>query len=236
MTITNFDQADAQLTGRCKNRRKVDNNTYLERRDNGDIAVKLHNTDVVTYKPNGDVVLNSGGWRTYTTKDRINKFAPIRWLSQERGVWYVMNWEGVEVGYDDGMVVHPDGTYSGAVNSEDVRANLSEAEKIKRQIRNFVNSITPEQIVAALEDTGGDCLICKANAGGCEASHVEEQYFHGTLLYRAVKARGYRDTDFIMSMIYRQAQQGVVDRSFVKDTLARFLRKQMLQPMGLATV
>ena len=41
MDPKNFDQADALLTGRCKNRRKIANNTYLERRDNGDIAATV---------------------------------------------------------------------------------------------------------------------------------------------------------------------------------------------------
>ena len=41
---------------------------------NGWIAVKYHDTDVVSYQPNSRVVvLNSGGWLTPTTKRRMNE-------------------------------------------------------------------------------------------------------------------------------------------------------------------
>ena len=54
--------------------RKVANNTWLERRGHGYIALRLHATNVAEFFDDGSVVLNSGGWRTMTTKDRINRF------------------------------------------------------------------------------------------------------------------------------------------------------------------
>ena len=235
MIPTNFDQADVLLTGRCKDSRKVGNNTYLQRRDNGDIAVKLHNTDVVTYKPNGDCVLNSGGWRTPTTKERINLYAPIRWLSQVDGVWWVTTWDGGKFAYDDGMVIKADGSVKGSMSEIDIDNNQKEAEKIRRQIRKFVNSITPEQVVQAWENTDGDCWLCKFGTGGCEADHLDEGYFHATLVHRAVMDCNFLHPDYIMQMIYSQAQRGIVDKHFLKDTLARYLRKQLLSPLGLVT-
>ena len=69
----NYATASAKLTGRCRERRKMENNTYLVRRIDGGIAVRLHNTDVLLFRPNGSIVLNSGRWRTTTTKDRMNR-------------------------------------------------------------------------------------------------------------------------------------------------------------------
>jgi hypothetical protein len=40
------------------------------------VGVKYHNTVVVAYLPNGNVVLNSGGWRTITTAKRFRDYAP----------------------------------------------------------------------------------------------------------------------------------------------------------------
>jgi len=37
-------------------------------------AIRLHETDVVRKYFNGDIVLNSGGWDTRTTRDRINGY------------------------------------------------------------------------------------------------------------------------------------------------------------------
>lgn len=66
-------------------RRKIANNTYLERLVDNSIAVRLHATDVVVIFPDDVVVLNSGGWRTKTTKDRLNRFAgPFTVVSERR--------------------------------------------------------------------------------------------------------------------------------------------------------
>ena len=80
--------------------RKLANNTYLhavtgapDREGNsygkpGDYVVRYHGTDVVTIHADGTFTLNSGGWYTYTTKDRISRFSPAR-IWSERGVWLV---------------------------------------------------------------------------------------------------------------------------------------------------
>lgn len=34
-----------------------------------DIIIRLHNTDVIRYKPNGDVIINNGGWPSPSTHD-----------------------------------------------------------------------------------------------------------------------------------------------------------------------
>lgn len=51
------------------------------------IGITYHYTDVVTYRP-GSVQLNSGGWMTYTTKDRINSFLPSGQWDATRGQWF----------------------------------------------------------------------------------------------------------------------------------------------------
>lgn len=39
-------------------------------------VVRLHQTDVVTYLPHGDIEVATGGWRTVTTKRRIEDYTP----------------------------------------------------------------------------------------------------------------------------------------------------------------
>lgn len=85
-TIKSYVEA-AQFLGN-KSRKKLENNTYLERRDPETIAVKLHNTDVVTYTP-GAVELKTGGWQTVTTKDRLNTYGPLS-VYQRKGEWYIV--------------------------------------------------------------------------------------------------------------------------------------------------
>ena len=43
---------------------------HIGKRRGENIALKLHNTDIVTLYPTGDMSLNTGGWYTVTTKER----------------------------------------------------------------------------------------------------------------------------------------------------------------------
>ncbi len=74
---------------------KIDRNTYVERcdemyKDTGcAIVIRLHKTNVLTFLKNGRIDVNTGGWMTVTTKERINAFLPVGpHISQEGGVWY----------------------------------------------------------------------------------------------------------------------------------------------------
>lgn len=96
-----YQEALTLLNG--KQRRKLENNTYLIRLQSGTLAVKLHDTNVVKLYPNGDITLNSGGWQTLTTKNRMNKYSPVRVL-QVRGKW-LASYRGVLVDYHDGLTV-----------------------------------------------------------------------------------------------------------------------------------
>lgn len=53
-------------------RRKLQNNTYLERLGRDCIGLLLHNTYIAEFRADRSVVLDSGGWRTATTKDRLS--------------------------------------------------------------------------------------------------------------------------------------------------------------------
>ena len=63
-------------------------------------SVRLHNTDVVNIYKNGCYSLNSGGWRTRTTQDRINTYSPIR-VYADKGTWHI----GAIV-FVDGIVIN----------------------------------------------------------------------------------------------------------------------------------
>jgi len=51
----NYAEANAQLTGRCFQSRKLANNTYLRRRYQHAIAVRLHSTDILRFQKDGRV-------------------------------------------------------------------------------------------------------------------------------------------------------------------------------------
>jgi hypothetical protein len=90
--------------GRNKHSRKVANNTDVI--DRGDhVAIRLHNTDVVEVYPDGTYVLDSGGWHTVTTKQRINEYSPAN-VYQKDWNWYL--WPG-DKEFSDNMRVDSTG-------------------------------------------------------------------------------------------------------------------------------
>lgn len=107
-----FGKANELLANR--DRKKIANNTYLERLPSGSIGVKLHATYVVVIHADGTYTLNSGGWRTVTTKSRINQFSPA-YVYQDDGEWYVNDGGfGNRVAFEDGMRVRPGGVVHAA--------------------------------------------------------------------------------------------------------------------------
>lgn len=96
--------------------RKLANNTFLQVCENGPqgpdgdpfyFAVRLHSTDVVTFHRDGRIVLNSGGWQTVTTKERMNRYLPAPYgVFQKKHVWYVWNRQtGTKTKYFDGITL-----------------------------------------------------------------------------------------------------------------------------------
>lgn len=63
-------------------------NTRLLRVDDKTFAVRLYGTDVVLIHADGTYTLQAKGFRSYTTKDRINKYSPAR-VSQKNWEWSV---------------------------------------------------------------------------------------------------------------------------------------------------
>ena len=188
--ITNHAEACALSQTR---KRKLANNTYLNCNEDGTFGVRLHTTEIVTYQENGDITLNSGGWRTVTTKARINDF--VDWyLYQDAGVWYVChgNNRGTAYAYADGMTLHPDGTVTG--EGEDP----NEQKKTRKQCRKFAKDYMVAFFQGKVPAPGnGDCWGClmRAEDGsyplGENFDHIQEHfkefYFVPVLLYRAIE-------------------------------------------------
>ena len=84
--------------------------------DEGDTLVTYHETVVVMLK--GDTVtLNSGGYRTATTKRRMNETSARFHLGYrvfaDAGHWYVQTWQQARVPFVDGMTFKRKPTHAG---------------------------------------------------------------------------------------------------------------------------
>lgn len=198
----NYSDADAKLTGRNRERRKLANNTYLERRAENAIAVRLHSTDILTYHADDSVTLNSGGWRTVTTKARMNDYIGhgLR-ISQERGQWYIWDYaqrKDVAV-YADGMTIRADGTLDGAESIESAKDAIKLRRRVHKYAKDYVKALRTGEVG---EPSNGDCWGClmvsaddkhkRSPMGGKDhiLSHMEEKYYVPSLLTRAFEEFG----------------------------------------------
>lgn len=103
---TTFGEAAAYLGNRDDVR--IMHNTSLVRDHlTGGIAVVLHRTPILRFLPDGRIMLHSGGYRSVTTKRRMNVFLPAGiGVMQKDYEWYVTN-RGTLFDFEDGMVVEP---------------------------------------------------------------------------------------------------------------------------------
>lgn len=71
------------------------------------MVVTYHRTQVVQFNDQ-EIILNSGGWRTSTTKTRMNQTSHQFDLGfnvyQNKGDWFV-SYKGTAVPFEDGMVI-----------------------------------------------------------------------------------------------------------------------------------
>lgn len=83
---------------------KIANNTVQYYRGPARV-VMLHRTEILTFWPNGDIRLDSGGFMTPTTKARMNQFLPPGYrVYQEDWEWYLRYPDGGIRPFRDGMV------------------------------------------------------------------------------------------------------------------------------------
>lgn len=109
--------------------RTVGNNTTLRIDTDQCIRVRLHNTDVVTYNPNGAILLDTGGWFTVTTRNRMDTWSPVL-MMQKNFVWFVCAISDIQ-GYYDADYETPEG-WKGAWISHATGLPMANGEFYKR--------------------------------------------------------------------------------------------------------
>ena len=238
-TVQTFSEAAAALGNR--DRLKVANNTYLNRRGD-DIAVTFHDTDVVTYHPSGSVTLSTGGYQSMTTKERLNRFTHCS-VQSVKGRWWVRSPRPYDwsVPFVENMTIHPD--Y--APEMVDITAEDAANKLMRKAIKRYVEGYTDEEqrslLASAPTHAIGDCLICQVELGqskddpatyyGANASmplsnqadnshlllHVEEGYRMASLMLLAVTAKKRGNPRHCLGY-----------PGIVRDDLGWFLRKRLL--------
>lgn len=192
---TDYDKLAAKLkTARSEDAGKpLDNNTRIFQRGD-DIAIQFWHTDILTFKKNGDIVLDSGGWKTMTTKARISDYSPCQ-IFQHRGVWTV-HFNGEKALFKDGMVLKANGKIVGAAPPAAEKAEIKLRKRVSVYAKAFVDALYAGKVGAP---SLGDCFCCLATktVGGEPVrssdhilGHLDESYFVPSLLANALKEFG----------------------------------------------
>lgn len=210
-------------TSNVKSSKVVARNTLKIEYENGNTAIRLHDTDIITKLPNGNSILTSGGYRTPTTKERLNLFSPSC-IYQEKGIWYMrdgsMFFDGIEI------------NEKGEVIGEKRKANIKEVDKVKRQISKFVSNITKDNLPIP---SNGDCWLCNmrdVKTGKTYEDndhlieHIKENYLHGSLLVNAMREEGYRDEQIAVHYQFK-----FIDT--FKRALRKYLQKRLIKDIAI---
>lgn len=219
---------DMAITAKNKQAGKpIANNTRII--DNNDfISIKLHDTDVIRFYSGGGIVLNSGGWRTKTTKERINTYTNAR-ISQKNNLWYMS--DGTL--FYDGVIVDD----TGKVISKKIEPKKKENEtkKIKLAIKKYVDGFVNELSKGMDAPSGGDCWFCSRVLSDTSTSHItdhmEENYFVPSLVLNAVTEQGYPYPAIIIGYDDKTKKIGgsYMVTWAVKNSLRKYLSKRLVK-------
>jgi hypothetical protein len=196
MSVNSYTAAEKFLAaGRNPGQRKLANNTVVRRTEEGELAIRLHETDVVTFTRLGITILNSGGWKTVTTKDRINEaLSGTGWrLSQERGQWYVGYADSAANRhvFADGMKICANNRVNGAAKA----GSDKEAVKLRAAATKYAKGFAEALAAGKVALPGpGDCWGCLMKDSNGKTvmgadhilSHFEERYYVPSLALNAI--------------------------------------------------
>jgi len=193
-----------------RNRKKVANNTYLVRRENGDIVLILHESPILT-ATNGSLVLDSCGWQTLTTKERINRYLPTGWtLYSENRIWYLEDPQKARYAFADGITIEPDGSVKNAADLEEANQKI---QTVKRYIDAYLKlHPTPPDFSVC------PCFRCRPALEPDEHiwQHIDNEEFPDNLLTVAVIACNAEKRAYLLRLYNPAALEELYRQSFVK--------------------
>jgi hypothetical protein len=197
-------------------------NTLFIELENGDKITRLYETNIVINKKDGTTILNSGGWRTQTTRERLNNLTPFH-IYQEKLVWYISTPKSQTFQFYDGITFNRDYTLKGRV--VDTRKGI---EKRKSIIKGYVKLL--DNINQIPNPSPGDCWYCLLQTEKSQSlgdsfkdtdhlwSHLKEGYLFGSIIWNSLKENGYNPSFVILLNV----------KDVIKRSLRNYLYKRLL--------
>lgn len=216
----------------------IGRNTRLIWVDDHTIGLTLHDNIIVYYHDDMSITLDSCGWQTVTTKDRLNNFTPFS-IYQRSRQWYVQA-DDKEFLFKDGMKLYQ--TACGWATENAMTENeYNETKQLEKKIDKFADKFADTLPVNL--PSGGDCWYCVMGNENGETmgdlsgdhdhlmSHIEEEYFVPALLMNAVREAGWTDFGIQMSGIFNYTNPDVNKwrRTQAKRALKNYMITRLIQ-------
>ena len=253
-SITEYAHAEDYLGGK-QSRPLPGRRTRLERRSPTRIAVRYHDTDVVTYDADLTITLATGGYKTATTKVRWNEYQSRAYVWQTRGLWTVGlrqhfrgNADAVAHPVGDVVILGGDGTFR-APDAPEVKSLARERRAVQKYAANFIAALVAGKVPAP---SAGDCWYCLARTESGETlgeafrvtehdrthsdhlrAHMAESYFVPSLLVRAteVMPSSIAGREFMQACMHGRAPGGWSD-GILSHQLQKALSRYILRQLG----
>lgn len=226
---------------KIKSSKFIANNTIEITLLNDTKIIRLHNTNIVTFATDGKIILNSGNWRTLTTKQRINSFIGDYNLAivQRNYSWKLTKYSTSsyciikETSFFDGMIIdtNNDCKIINLVNNPHKKMSNQSINNLKKKIKAYCNILDKIDIPLP---SNGDCWHClfreektQIPLGDYQKDnshllmHLEDNYIHGSILINAMREAGYRDNQ--ISIHYQMKWKDSFKRALYKYMVKRLI-------------
>jgi hypothetical protein len=222
--------------------KRLANNTFEVIYPSGIKVIRYHHTDIITFNKDKSITLNSGGWKTLTTKERINAYSPIR-IYQENKVWYVsgnLSDKGVSHTFKDGVTVYPNGRVKGA--GPDPKKLLALNKSILKYVNGYIEALINREIP---KPSGGDCWGCymrdEKTGKGITGNdhllvHMKEKYYVPSLVMNAIEVfpvsiAAKSELGYLLGYHDEHNDWGI---NLIKFQIRSSLRRYLQRQLGLA--
>jgi len=225
----NYEYFDSILENKVS--KKLRYETWV-RRDGDIIYIQHFDTPILQFFKNGKVIYSTGGWKTKTTKDRLNAYGPLN-IYANSGLWWVGDFKNPIGVYKDGMAYHNGKLYNTATKNEINKYNALKKESME-YMKNFIQAAFNGEVAV---DTHADCLYCQMGRFEPQEtshviSHIEEGYFVTSMLYHGLKITG---TGPFLCSIVRDALVGTIHENYkdiakttMKSALSKIINRALL--------
>jgi hypothetical protein len=244
---------NAQASGYDIVKSKVmDHNTLSFISSDGASHVQLHNTVIFSRLPDDTLVLNTGKWKTVTTKDRLNKclnrvtrelgYSHVS-IGSINGMWYLYDGDN-KIPFYDGMRFQL-GNYS-HLATESI-SKLNEVKALKKKLDAYIKAckeyLNTNKVFPM--PNGGDCWYCSMVTTDGKSlgeavsdtshlvNHLDESYIFGSLVYNALKDCNAGQYWYSVAFDINQANYSGIEYR-INQILCRFIRKYLKKRLGLA--